>query len=70
MSQADPCRRALTPAEEARLFARGALRAAREALPQATTQGAAMMAVFCILAVEALAPELLREGAGGVRPGD
>jgi hypothetical protein len=67
---ADPCRRALTPHEEARLFARDALRAAREALPGARDQGQAMMAVFCILAVEALAPELLDEGAGGVRPRD
>ncbi|QDI82416.1 hypothetical protein E8E01_19330 [Methylorubrum populi] len=70
MSQADPCRRALTPAEEARLFARDALRAAREALPRATDQGQAMMCVFVLLAVEALAPELVREGAGGVRPRD
>lgn len=70
MSQADPCRRALTPAEEARLFARDALRAAREALPRATQQGEAMMAVFTLLAVEALAPELLDEGTGGVRPRD
>ncbi|MGN7127028.1 hypothetical protein [Methylorubrum thiocyanatum] len=70
MSQTDPCRRALTPAEEARLFARDALRAAREALPQATTQAQAMMAVFTLRAIEALAPELGREGAGGVRPRD
>lgn len=70
MSQADPCRRGLTPHEEARLFARDALRAAREALPGARDQATAMMAVFVLLAVEALAPELLREGAGGVRPAD
>jgi hypothetical protein len=70
VSQADPCRRALTAHEEARLFARDALRAAREALPQARDQGQAMMCVFVLLAVEALWPELLDEGAGGVRPRD
>ncbi|CAX26054.1 protein of unknown function [Methylorubrum extorquens DM4] len=52
------------------MFARAAPRAAREALPQPTQQSDAMMAVFCLLAVEALAPELVREGAGAGRPRD
>lgn len=67
MSDADPCRRDLTPVEEARLFARDAVRAAREALPRATEQGEAMMALFTLLAAEALFPDLA-DGAGDRRP--
>ncbi|MFJ7441087.1 hypothetical protein ACIQW5_25915 [Methylorubrum thiocyanatum] len=70
MSQADPCRRALTPLEEARLFARDAVRAARASWSTPSDADHAMLAVFAVLAVEALWPELLDEGAGGVRPRD
>ncbi|MEE7475902.1 hypothetical protein [Methylobacterium hispanicum] len=69
MSEADPCRRNLDAVAEARLFARDALRAAWEVLPHARDQGTAMMAVFCILAAEVVAPELVREdGPGDRRP--
>lgn len=68
MSQADPCRRALTPVEEARLFARDAVRAARSTWSTPANADHAMLAVFAILAVDALWPELLDEGAGDRRP--
>ncbi len=60
MPGADPCRRALTPEEEARLFARDALRAARSVLAgnPASEAGEAYLAVFATLAVAALFPEL------------
>lgn len=68
MADADPCRRVLTPAEEARLFARDAVRAARASWSRPADEGAAMIAVFVVLAAEAMFPELLSEpetdGAG------
>lgn len=68
MSEADPCRRALTPTEEARLFARDALRAAREAWSRPADADAAMMAVFVVLAADALFPELVSDVPGDRRP--
>lgn len=64
MAEADPCRRALTPADEARLFAGDALRAARAVMAgePATEEGTAYLAVFALLAAEALSP-------GGENPG-
>lgn len=64
MPGADPCRRALTPKEEARLFARDALRAARGILAgnPASEVGSAYVTVFTVLAVEALFPELGQDG--------
>lgn len=60
MPGADPCRRALTPKEEARLFAWDALRAARSVLAgnPADEAAAAYLAVFATLAADALFPEL------------
>lgn len=69
MSEADPCRRALTPTEEARLFARDAIRAARATWSTPANADHAMLAVFVILAADALFPELL-DGAGDRRPRD
>ncbi|KMO10605.1 hypothetical protein [Methylobacterium platani] len=61
MPEADPCRRALTPAEDGRLFARDAIRAARAVLSgnSDTPPETATLAVFAILAAAALgiAPE-------------
>lgn len=56
MPGADPCRRALTPAEEARLFARDALRAAGRVMSgnPAGPEEAAYLAVYAILAAAAL----------------
>jgi hypothetical protein len=58
VADADPCRRALTPIEEARLFAGDALRAARAVMAgePATPEDAAYLAVFAMLAAEALSP--------------
>ncbi|MEE7478835.1 MULTISPECIES: hypothetical protein [Methylobacterium] len=58
MAEADPCRRALTPVEEAKLFARDALRAARGVLAgnPASEAGEAYLAVFAVLAIAALFP--------------
>lgn len=70
MSEADPCRRVLTPVEEARLFARDAGRAARVSWSKPTDADHAMLAVFAVLAVDALWPELLNDGAGDRRPGE
>lgn len=63
MTGADPCRRALTPTEEAKLFARDALRAARGVMSgnSADEAGAAYLAVFATLAVAALFPELAED---------
>lgn len=60
MAEADPCRRVLTPVEEAKLFARDALRAARGVLAgnPASEAGSAYLAVFAVLTVDALFPEL------------
>lgn len=60
MAEADPCRRALTPVEEARLFARDALRAARAVLAgnPADPAETAYLAVFALLAVDTLFPEM------------
>ena len=70
MSIADPCRRALTPTEEARLFARDALKAARERMTAYADNdaGSAMLAVFSLLAVEALFPDLVTQPPGDVHP--
>ena len=59
MAKADPCRRTLTPVEEARLFSADALRAARSAMPghPATEADAAYLAVFAILAEATLGSE-------------
>lgn len=70
MSDADPCRRSLTPTEEARLFARDAVRAARASWSTPASADQAMLAVFAILACDALFPELLTEPPGGGRPAD
>ncbi|WP_238229496.1 hypothetical protein [Methylobacterium hispanicum] len=63
VAEADPCRRALTPVEEAKLFARDALRAARGVLAgnPADAAGEAYLAVFAMLAVGALFPELAED---------
>lgn len=65
MSQADPCRTGPHPVEDARLFARDALRAARAAWSQPANEGAGMMALFTVLAIDALFPELLVETPSG-----
>ncbi len=67
MNEADPCRRALTPVEEARLFARDAVRAARASWSKPADADHAMLMVFAILAADALFPEAL-DGAGDRRP--
>ena len=56
MSEADPCRRALTPTEEAALFAGDALRAAGKVMSGAAADAAdaAYLAVYVILAAAAL----------------
>ncbi|KQP33839.1 hypothetical protein ASF49_08200 [Methylobacterium sp. Leaf104] len=66
MCDADPCRRALTPVEEARLFAIDALRAARAAMAApGVPAGEAMLAVFTVLAAAALFPELVTDPPAG-----
>lgn len=64
MPGADPCRRALTPAEEAKLFSTDALRAARDVMAGKPVGEAelAYMAVFAILAAAALAPAPTAKG--------
>lgn len=70
MPEADPCRRALTPTEEAALFARDALRAAGRVMSgnPAGEADAAYLAVYAMLAAAALgqgdAPEPADEDAG------
>ena len=56
MSESDPCRRALTPTEEAALFSGDALRAARGVMSgkPAGEADAAYLAVYVILAAAAL----------------
>lgn len=56
MAEADPCRRSLTPAEDAALFAGDALRAARNVMSgnPAGPEGEAYMAVYVSLAAAAL----------------
>lgn len=56
MAEADPCRRALTDVEEAGLFARDALRAARAVMSgiPAGPEGEAYLAVYVTLAAAAL----------------
>lgn len=56
MPEADPCRRALTPTEEAKLFAGDALQAARQVMSgnPATEAEVAYLAVFTTLAAAAL----------------
>lgn len=56
MPEADPCRRALTPTEEASLFARDALRAARHVMSgnPAGPEDTAYLAVYALLATAAL----------------
>jgi len=61
MSDADPCRRNLTPVEEARLFAKDAIRAARASWSSPASADHAMLAVFAILAADALFPELVSD---------
>lgn len=53
------------PTEEARLFARDALKAARECMAAKADMdvGSAMMAAFSVLAVEALFPDLVSDGS-------
>jgi len=67
MSEADPCRRNLDAVAEARLFARDAIRAARATWSTPASADTAIMAVFVILAADALFPELL-DGPGDRRP--
>ena len=64
MPAADPCRRALTPAEEARLFSADALRAARDVMAGKPAGEAkqAYLAVFAILAAAALDPTSTAKG--------
>lgn len=59
MPAADPCRRVLTPTEEAALFAPDALRAARHVMSGIPADEAdeAYLAVFAILAAAAFWPE-------------
>ncbi|MFF9550855.1 hypothetical protein [Methylobacterium fujisawaense] len=66
MPEADPCRRALTPAEDAALFARDALRAAREVMSgnPAGPEGEAYMTVFVTLAAAALGQDRSKDGKG------
>ena len=66
MPAADPCRRVLTPTEEAALFAPDALRAARHVMSGIPADAAdeAYLAVFAVLAVAAMFPEM--EGGGRV----
>jgi hypothetical protein len=66
VADADPARRALTPVEEARLFAGDALRAARTVMSgnPATEAGAAYLAVFAILAAAALGVDVAPEAEG------
>ena len=56
MADTDPCRRSLTPIEEARLFSADAVTAAREVMAgsPAGRAGEAYLAVFAILAAAAL----------------
>lgn len=56
MPEADPCRRALTPAKEAALFAGDALRAAGKVMSgkPAGEADAAYLAVYVLLAAAAL----------------
>ncbi len=63
---ADPCRRALTPTEEAALFARDAIRAARHVMSgnPAGPEDAAYLAVYAMLAATALSQGDAREPAG------
>jgi hypothetical protein len=69
MSEADPCRRALTPTEEAGLAARDALRAARAVMSgnPAGKEGEAYMAVYVNLAAAAVGQDRRISGHG---PGD
>lgn len=68
MSEADPCRRALTPAEDAALFAGDALRAADRVMSgqPAGEADAAYLAVYAVLAAAALGQDRRLCGA---RPG-
>jgi len=66
VSDADPCRRALTPTEEADLFARDALRAARAVMSgnPAGPEGEAYLAVYVTLAAAALGQDRRISGHG------
>lgn len=66
VAEADPCRRALTPVEEAALFAGDALRAARQVMAgnPARPEDAAYLAVYAMLAATALSQGDAREPAG------
>lgn len=65
--EADPCRRALTPAEEAALFAGDALQAAQRVMSgeAAGEADAAYMAVYVQLAAAALGQDR-RKGGGSL----
>jgi hypothetical protein len=54
----------MSPADEARLFALDALRAARASWSRPADEGAAAMSVFVILVVSALFPDVLADPAG------
>ncbi|MCP1549441.1 MULTISPECIES: hypothetical protein [Methylobacteriaceae] len=67
MPEADPCRRALTPVEEANLFAGDALRAAHAVMSGKpdTREGTAYLAVYVILAAAALGQGCVPDPAEG-----
>ena len=64
--EADPCRRTLTPAEDAALFAGDALRAARAIMSgnPAGEEGQAYLAVYVTLAAAALGQDRRISGHG------
>ncbi|MCX4196550.1 hypothetical protein OMR07_13990 [Methylobacterium organophilum] len=66
MAEAAPCRRALTDVEEAGLFARDALRAARAVMSgnPAGPEGEAYLAVYVTLAAAALGQDRRISGHG------
>ena len=70
MTGVDHVRTHSDPVADAKLFAGDALRAARAAWSAPADADAAMMAVFVVLAAEALFPDLVREPAGGGGPSD
>lgn len=66
MTGADPCRRALTPVEDAALFVGDALRAAGRVMAgcQPSEAEAAYLAVYAHLAAVALGQDRRKSGAG------
>ncbi|WHQ68534.1 hypothetical protein KEC54_19410 [Methylorubrum extorquens] len=70
VADADLCRHALTPTEEAHVFVRDAVRATRASWSTPASADQAMLTVSAILAVDALFPELLTEPSSGGGPRD